>query len=160
GLTSGPVWASNEAIPMPETPRWPDPPGEEAFYGLPGRIVRTIEPSTEADPVALLAQTLVAFGNVIGRGAHFTVGGDDTHAHELAVLVGRTSKARKGTSWGRVIRLFHEAAEEWASERVQSGLSSGEGVIWAVRDPITRHERIKERGEVARYEEIEADPGV
>jgi hypothetical protein len=43
---------------------------------------------------------------------------------------------------------------------VQTGLSSGEGLIWSVRDPIFKHERIKERGEATRYEEIEADPGV
>jgi hypothetical protein len=32
-------------------------------------------------------------------------------------------------------------------------------LIWAVRDPIFKQERIKEKGEV-RYEEVEADPGV
>ncbi len=29
---------------------WPQPLAEEAFYGLTGDIVRTIEPHTEADP--------------------------------------------------------------------------------------------------------------
>jgi hypothetical protein len=43
---------------------------------------------------------------------------------------------------------------------VLSGLSSGEGVIWQVRDPIAKRERIKERGEPVHYETIEADPGV
>src|SRR5262249_45494302 len=75
-------------------------------------------------------------------------------------LVGRTSKARKGTSWGRVLQVFTEAEGQWAAERVQSGLSSGEGLIWAVRDPIQKRERVKDRGGPARYEEVEADPGV
>jgi hypothetical protein len=145
---------------VPEPPPWPDPLAEEAFHGLPGRIVRTIEPSSEADPAALLVQTLVAFGSAVGRGAYFAVEGDRHHANEFAVLVGRTSKARKGTSWGRVHSLLRQAAERWATERVQSGLSSGEGLIWAVRDPITKRERVKERGEQVRYEEVEADPGV
>ena len=50
---------------------WPDPPSDQAFYGLAGEVVRAIEPHSEADPVALLVQFLVAFGSVIGRGAHF-----------------------------------------------------------------------------------------
>src|SRR5262249_7522214 len=127
-------------LPTPEPVPWPDPPGAEAFHGLAGKIVRTIEPASEADPAALLAQTLVAFRNVIGRGAYFTVEADRHHANEFAVLVGRTSKARKGTSWGRVSALYREAEEEWGRERVQSGLSSGEGLIWSVRDPIKKRE--------------------
>jgi hypothetical protein len=139
---------------------WPDQPAAEAFRGLAGKIVRTIEPASEADPVALLVQTLVAFGNVIGRSAHFVVEADWHRGNEFAVLVGRTSKARKGTSWGRIEGLFKEAQEQWTTERVQSGLSSGEGLIWSVRDPILKRERIKARGEAARYEEVEADPGI
>jgi hypothetical protein len=55
--------------------------------------------------------------------------------------------------------LLAPADEAWDNERVQSELSSGEGLIWAVRDPITKRERIKERDSV-RYEDVEADPGV
>jgi hypothetical protein len=33
-------------------------------------------------------------------------------------------------------------------------------LIWAVRDPIHKRERVKERGEAVRYEEVEADPGI
>jgi hypothetical protein len=150
--------APAEPITLDPTP-WPDPPAREAFYGLPGDIVRAIEPASEADPAALLVQELIAFGNVIGRGAYFTVEADRHHANEFAVLVGKTSKARKGTSWGRIGGLFRETEEQWASERVQSGASSGEGIIWAVRDPITKRERVKEGKEV-RYQEVEADPGV
>ncbi len=152
--------ASDCADATPDSPPWPAPPAAEAYHGLLGRIVRTLEPATEADNAALLAQSLAAFGNVIGRGAHFTVEGDRHHGNEFIVLVGQTSKARKGTSWGRVCRIFEEAAQQWAAERIQTGLSSGEGVIWAVRDPIQKQERVKERGEAVRYEQVEADPGV
>ena len=44
-----------------------------AFYGVAGEIVQTIEPHTESDRVALLIQTLVAAGNVIGRSPHYRV---------------------------------------------------------------------------------------
>jgi hypothetical protein len=145
--------------PLPQAPPWPDPLAEEAFHGLPGKIVRALEPASEADPVALLVQLLVAFGNAAGKSAHFTVESDRHHANEFVVLVGKTSKARKGTSWGRIESLMREAEEQWAAERVQTGLSSGEGLIWAVRDPITRRERVKDRGAV-RDEDVEADPGV
>jgi hypothetical protein len=143
----------------PEPLPWPGPPGEEAFYGLAGRIVRTIEPASEADPAALLVQTLVVFGNLIGRGAHFQVEADRHHGNEFCILIGRTSKARKGTSWGHVARLAREAEERWADDRVQSGASSGEGIIWAVRDAIVSREKTKEGGEV-KYVEVEKDPGV
>jgi hypothetical protein len=142
-----------------EPPPWPTPPAEEAFHGLAGQIARTIDPASEADPVALVAQTLVAYGNCIGRSAHFTVEADTHFTNEFAVLVGRTSKARKGSSWGYIRRLFTEADEQWANTRIQSGVSSAEGLLWAVRDPIFKREKIKEDGQV-RYEEVEADPGV
>src|SRR5437660_378269 len=46
---------------------WLEPMASAALTGLAGEIVRTIEPHTEADPVAILLQFLVAFGNVVGR---------------------------------------------------------------------------------------------
>lgn len=79
---------------------WPAPIAEAAYHGLAGEVVRTIEPHTEADPVALLVQFLAAFGSCLGRGPHYQVEGDAHHANLYAVLVGDSSKARKGTSWG------------------------------------------------------------
>jgi hypothetical protein len=148
------------AASLPTEPPWPDPLAEEAYHGLAGEIVRVLEPASESDPAALLVQTVIGFGNLVGRTAHCVVESDRHFGNEFAVLVGRTSKARKGTSWGRVHGLLSEAEEEWAKERVQTGLSSGEGLIWAVRDPIKKRERVKERGEPVRYEEVEADPGI
>jgi hypothetical protein len=58
-------------------------------------------------------------------------------------LVGATSKGRKGTSWGHVRRLFESVDAEWTSERIKSNLSSGEGLIWAVRDPTPTAPAIK-----------------
>jgi hypothetical protein len=84
--------------PIPGPPPWPAPPSEEAFHGLAGKIVRAIEPASEADPAALLVQVLLAFGNAVGRSAHFCVEADRHHANEFAALVGKSSKARKGTS--------------------------------------------------------------
>jgi len=121
------------------TTTWPEPLAEPALYGVAGQIVRAIEPHTESDPAALLVQTLVAFGNVIGRSACFRVEADLHFCNLFAALVGVTSKARKGTSWGHVKSLLGRVDSEWTCGRVLTGLSSGEGVIWAVRDPLTRH---------------------
>jgi len=54
-------------------PDWPAPPDAAAYFGLPGAIVEAIAPHTEADPIAILGQLLVAAGSVMGRGAFFAV---------------------------------------------------------------------------------------
>ena len=121
---------------------WPEPPTKAAYDGLAGEIVRAIEPHSESDPVALLVQLLVGFGNIVGRGACYRVESDWHYTNLNAILVGDSSKARKGTSWGYIIRLLKEVAPNWTSRCVQSGLSSGEGLIWAVRDPSERTEQV------------------
>ena len=113
---------------------WPRPPAADAFHGLCGAIVAKIAPHTEADPIAILAQLLVCCGALIGRGAHFQVEATLHHPNEFAVLVGDSAKARKGSSFDHVARLLSQADPAFPS-RLTTGLSSGEGLIWAVRDP-------------------------
>ncbi len=115
---------------------WPAALAGAAFHGLAGEIVRAIEPHTEADPAAILIQFLAAFGNIVGRGPHYAVEGDQHHGNLFVVLVGDTAKGRKGTSWGRVRSLYAMVDDPWEKERVLGGLSSGEGLIHAVRDAI------------------------
>jgi hypothetical protein len=44
---------------------------------------------------------------------------------------------------------------------IAGGLSSGEGLIHAVRNPVTRHEAIREKGgHVTGYQDVETDAGV
>jgi hypothetical protein len=50
------------------------------------------------------------------------------------ILVGDTSKARKGSSRRQSHRLFDRVDPEYARERVMGGLASGEGLIAAVAD--------------------------
>jgi hypothetical protein len=140
--------------PLSETPSWPDPLAAEAFHGLAGEIVNAIEPHSEADPAALLIQFLVAYGNVVGRAAHFRVEADLHYTNLFAVVVGATSKARKGTSWSQVERLIESCDSVWTRQRIHSGLTSGEGLIWAVRDPI---ERRPKNGKVELVDEGVAD---
>ncbi len=92
-----------------------------ALYGLAGEAVRTLAPHTEAQPEAILLQLLTAFGNVIGPGPHCKVGATRHTLNLFVVLVGESSKARKGTSWNQIARLFAEVDPAWAENRVTSG---------------------------------------
>jgi hypothetical protein len=96
--------------------------------------VAKLSPETEADPVAILSQLLVAFGAAAGRGSWFQVEATRHYPNEFLVLVGDSAKARKGSSWDRVWRLI-TGADPSIDKRILTGLSSGEGLIWAVRDP-------------------------
>ncbi len=100
-----------------------------ARHGLAGQIVAAIEPHTEADPAALLLQVLAAFGSAAGRSAHDVIEDDGHYANLYCLLVGQTWRARKGTSWGRVRRLFHAVDERWVTSCIASGLTSGEGLV-------------------------------
>jgi len=117
------------------TARYPDPMEPAALHGPLGDLVRVLEPHTEADPAGLLVQALVMFGSLIGRGPYFRAESDRHHGNLFACLVGLTAKGRKGTSLGRIRATFGALDGDWMDGRGKSGLSSGEGLIHAVRDP-------------------------
>ena len=122
-----------------------------AYHGLASEIVSTLAPETEADPVALLLQFLVSFGNILGRKPFFYTGAKRHYPVLYTLIVGATAKARKGTSAELIRRIFEVAAPDWARNNIVSGISSGEGIIHQVRDPIY----VMKKGE----EEL-ADPGI
>ena len=111
-------------------------PQEAMFHGLLGDLVRIYGPHTEASPAACVVQNLVLFGNAVGRGPHFVVGETLHHLNENVLVVGTSSKSRKGDSSNVALRPLADADPEWA-QNLASGLSSGEGLIHAVRDPVT-----------------------
>lgn len=140
----------------PVTPARDPPPTKlspRALYGLAGEIVDCISPHTEADPAALLVDFLTSYGNAVGRGPYCKADGANHYTNLFIVLVGNTSKGRKGTARSQIRGLFEKADPDWSSKQVKSGLSSGEGLIWVVRDPITKWDRKKQ-------EEVIEDPGV
>lgn len=147
-----------ESVPTTEPP-WPAL-APEALYGLAGEIVAAIDPHTEADKVAVLAQFICGFGNLIGDKPHFRVTCTRHPVRLFEALVGETAKARKGTSWSPVKHVLALADEAWAKTRVSGGLSSGEGLIDAVRDPRYEKQAIREKGRVVDYQEVLVDEGV
>src|SRR6201994_680996 len=124
------------ALPTVEPPSQPEEPqhtlqsvfDEYALYGLAGEAVRTLAPHTEAQPEAILLQLLAAFGNVIGSSPHCIVGPTRHALNLFVVLVGEASKARKGTSWNQVARLFAEVDPAWTENRVTSTRLTAHGL--------------------------------
>ena len=117
----------------PAAEAWPIP-DPAMFHGLAGEVVATILPNTEADAVALLVNYLAYFGNVIGRVPFFRVGETDHYTNIYGVLVGETA-SRKGTAADRVTAIFRPIDLDWV-QRKTGGMSSGEGLIHEIRDPI------------------------
>jgi len=141
-----------------------------ALYGLAGDIAREVASRSEADPAAVLASALVRAGATFGPELVLPVG-DTSHFPRLFVIkVGATSRGRKGTSEDSVRRVFEAAENELNEPLIQNGvvnldarmfsrlsvrpgpMSSGEGLIYAVRDPS---EVLDKEGKV-----IERDEGV
>ena len=102
-----------------------------ALYGLAGKFVELACKNSEASPVAVLITFLARFAAEAGSEIFYNVGDTKHYARIFAVLVGDSSKSRKGTSAGPVKRLF----EGISKIRTSPGpLSSGEGLIAAVED--------------------------
>lgn len=133
---------------------WPAPLAKEAYHGILGEIVDLIEPQTEADPMAILLQTIVFFGATVGRGPYVRVESDQHHAALYAVIVGESAKARKGTSAGRVKEIFRHT-KFWPG--TVEGLSSGEGLKYHVRDAREEDQYDKKSKST---ETVLVDPGV
>jgi hypothetical protein len=140
-------------------PQWPTL-GEAALYGLVGRFVRLIEKETEADPVAVLLQFIALFGNIVGRSAYFFVEGARHYANIFVLIVGVTSKGRKGTALNHCLNVFSRVDESYVERCLCSGMSSGEGLIAGVRDPTEEKQPVKEKGRIVDYQTVITDAGV
>jgi DnaB-like helicase N terminal domain/Protein of unknown function (DUF3987) len=115
---------------------FPAPPGEAAYHGVMGQIVREIEPYTEASSAAILFQLLAGFGSMVGCRPHW-VHEADTHRLNLYVcLVGNTADGRKGTSWGYPRRILTSIDPTWEN-RIAVGINSGPALIEQVADEET-----------------------
>ena len=138
----------------------------KALYGLAGDFVELATESSEADPTAVLATLLTRFAVECGPGPFLMVGDTKHYPRLFAVIVGASSKARKGTSAKPVERLFdfeliNEERDNW--ERINTAkqspgpLSTGEGLTYAVRDP---QEEWRQDRKTGNGEMTIVDPGV
>jgi hypothetical protein len=144
----------------PAASGWLEPMGEAAFQGVAGDFVRLLLPETEADPAALLLTFLVGVGSMMGRGPHYRVGSTRHGVNLFTVVVGETSRARKGTATDLALDILSQVDKEFMASRLRSGLSSGEGLIEAVRDGREDDIAIKARdGSFLRFERQTVDNG-
>ena len=102
--------------------------------GVVSDYVKSIEPYTEACPIAIIMQILAFWGVMIGRKRYFTVGTSRHYGNIFVVIVGCSSLGKKGVSLNDVKFLFKNIDSEWCKSCLASGLSTGEGMIHRVRD--------------------------
>lgn len=138
---SGGDSADTPTVPVPV---WPVL-SPQALTGLAGDVVRLATANSEADPAAVLLTFLTAFGAACGRSSMVLVGDTEHHPRLFTALVGASSRARKGTSGAPIKRLIRSAEQALSPPAAQLSplfplkisdgpLSSGEGLIWAIRD--------------------------
>jgi hypothetical protein len=149
----------DDAVPL-DVRAWPEPPDDKAFHGVLGQIVRAIQPQTEADPLGILAHLVAMFGNAIGRNAYVQIEGTRHHLNEFMITVGQSALSRKGTAGDWAKHVFAMVDSSWVSDHIKDGLSSGEGLVSAVKDPKEGRHPIKEKGKIVDWQSIVVDPGV
>lgn len=151
--------ADLEALPLPLPPPMPPRPSLALSHGIVGTFMDRVEEETEAHPVALGVSFITAFGNCIGRSPHAMVGCTRHGVNLFTVVVGNTGTGRKGTGGDIVTAVVRYADSYWADRCQSPNLASGEGVIDALRDRVTKLVPKKGVG-AGGIEEVVVDPGV
>ncbi|NRQ30681.1 DUF3987 domain-containing protein [Nonomuraea sp. NN258] len=109
------------------------------FYGILGELVDAADPSTEADPVGVLASALAACGALIGTNPFAQVGNTRHPLLIWPLLFGRTGSGRKGQATDTAEIFMHETGLGYG-DICATGLSSGEGLIDRIRDPDSQED--------------------
>ena len=120
---------------VPSKPQraWPVELNADAYIGILGDFIRLEAPISEGDPNAMLIAALAMVGSICGRTAYKTVEKNMHHPRLFITIVGESSKARKGTTTGRAFN-FAKMIDPTLETRLHKGVSSGEGLIEAIRD--------------------------
>ncbi len=119
----------------PEKPKYSM--NDACFDGALGEVVRIISEHTESSAIGVLCTLLTICGNAMGRKVKLDVGNMNHASNLFLILVGSTSKGRKGTSYNVAREVSQQFIDSSWFSRVETGLASGEGLIQAVRDKKT-----------------------
>jgi hypothetical protein len=146
---------------------WPAPMADAAYYGVLGDIAKGIEPYIEADSAALLVNLIVTSGIALGRGPYVQVGAKRHYAVLNAVTVGGTADIKSDAktpimemtdkAYSAAIQAGMDSYGELAPPMLPGGLSTGEGLLWQIRDERHEKRRDKKSGVV---EDVVVDEGV
>lgn len=107
-----------------------------ALYGILEEITGIACKNTEAVPISVAVHVMTRFAATIGRSAYIQLGDTRRHLNIFTLVVGPTSKGRKGTSADMPRQLFQRAEYLKIAAPLQhlTALSTGEGLIHRVRD--------------------------
>ena len=110
-----------------------------------GKSILKICEDVEASPIAILTQLLTMFGNVVGRSIYFPLNASSNlYSNIYTVVVGETSRGRKGTSYGVANKIIFESTEQYG-KCCKVGLSTGEGIIHAIRNPTEEDNGVSDK---------------
>ncbi len=121
------------ADPNAATNPWPVL-NNDALHGFAGEVVAALDPTTEADPAAVLFVFLAWAGCYLGGDAHLYAGNTPHPARLWPLLVGASSTGAKGTAVAAVNQFTRAVDLDFYIKNNASGLSSGEGLIHRVRN--------------------------
>lgn len=125
-----------------ESPLTPPQMRPEGFPPLLKEICDAACENSEAHPVAVAFNVLIFFCAMVGRTAFQRIGDAVIHCRLYGIIVGKSGKARKGTS-ETLVRLLFSIVDTKLSTLIKShaqlrihagGLSTGEGIAHAIRD--------------------------
>jgi hypothetical protein len=120
---------------LPPAPTSSEPKlGEAALSGVAGLAVCALAPHTGAHPRRNSSPASGRHRDGAGPGPHCMVDATRHGLNLFVVLIGESSKARKGTSWNQIRRLFSEVDHPWVTERVTTARLKPAALTYDLRD--------------------------
>ncbi|MEV0615026.1 hypothetical protein AB0I81_16995 [Nonomuraea sp. NPDC050404] len=105
------------------------------YSGLLGRIVQTITPHSEADPVGILGALLSAFSSAATNLPQVVYGTQSQTLSTWIVLIGNTGMGRKGTATRAALQVVKGALPDWAKAAILEGCpQSGPAYVSTLAD--------------------------
>jgi hypothetical protein len=121
-------------VPLPEARDFPKLDAR-ALYGLPGEFVRLVAKHTEADTAAVLAQMLIAYGNLVSTKPYVWTDANKQRTNEYVLIVGDSAVGRKQVGASVANFATHNFDEEWQRRKdTGNGFGSGEAIIATLAD--------------------------
>lgn len=105
------------------------------FHGLLGEVVGVADPHTEGDRVGVLVALMAGAGVIMGQRPHVMIGNTRHPLLVWPLLFGLTGSGRKGEAYAAAAQFLRLASPSFGELSV-TGLSSGEGLIERIKDPV------------------------